>query len=80
MKLWKVGLACVACVVGLLLGLVIFLDGDFSLCGGPNYSCAFPDALVVIGISLFLISLVALAFTLAYSFLRRQTTPSEAPN
>jgi hypothetical protein len=69
-----------ASAIGLPLGLFIFIDGDFGLCGGPNYSCAFPDALIVIGISLFLVSLVALAFTLAYSFLKRRATSKEAPD
>lgn len=80
LKLWKVGLVCLVCVVGMLFGLDTWfsaLSRPCTISGGDSITlpvCVSPMPLEVFGLSLSLISLAALVFTLAYSFLGRRTT------
>jgi len=69
LKLWIVGGVS---VIGLLSGIAIFLNAEDSVCMSSEPISAgvcpspYPDT--VIGLSLFLIFLFILAFTLGYAF------------
>lgn len=75
LKLWIIGLVC---GIGLILGFLVTVTGIFYVCGSmdPTTACTslYPEYLLAIGISLMLISTIALAIVAAYSFRRKRTT------